>query len=306
MREHGGQPRNTAAFQSLFAGGDGPAGPSRARRRDKGRRGRGDHPAAGFKLREVAADSLEGQARAQGADPQVLASLCQAFGQLYTGDAIADVLASCGNDANRALDALLAMSGGATPGTEPCGAGVPAGSEAAGWGDSPALSPAPPTHQPHNLWSLLSEDLKLLILRQLNVLELAQAARVSREFAGHSRVLSASAHRLVVHEGVGTCPGAPGGSGGEREGKTGGCPGRTAVKRRRSSGWVHGHACQGWAGGRGHAGHHAHTQAHEWRGRTPRDPLPDSSLPPLHPPIPHLTTPQLPGPLVWQACRPLL
>jgi hypothetical protein len=183
--------RNVQAFEALLASDDedDAAGGSRRGSKAKGKgagRGGGRHGGErvpGFKLRD-------GSGAAAPPPPDPLAALREMFGAAASDALGADVLAACGGDLERAVEAMLAM--GAAPG----GASAPAVSPPAARSTTGAAAAGP------DLWDSLPEEVKEQILAVVPLRDLARAAGASREFAARVRAARANCRAVVVPEGL--------------------------------------------------------------------------------------------------------
>ena len=186
-------------------------------RRDR-RRGSASTAVAGFSLRDGVSEV--DQAAAGTAD-ELVSQLRQMFPTANTA-ILADVSAACGGSLNSAIDALLAMNLKEEPAQLSAQSVLPAEgahvSISSLFRVSARLSALARTStllqgcqhtsmmaMPGSGWDAIPAECKLLIFEQLNMRELARAARTCREFAAHIRGLRASLTAIVLPRG-GTRP----------------------------------------------------------------------------------------------------
>ena len=154
------------------------------RGKHKGKRGWVDEPVPRFKIRDEqgAGDGASGEAPATGAATvQMLMSM---FGATLPQDVIQDVYRAKGPAAERCVETLLAMTAGAAESV---------GSPPARGGDDGASTSRAANNkgarcvkraQGSDLWGMLPNDCRLLIVEKLEQRELAAIAMVSQSMAG--------------------------------------------------------------------------------------------------------------------------
>ena len=116
LLEGDGDAAGESGRQHRAGGGSGGGGGAKGKRRSgSSGDGTGKSYIPGFQLRADAAAAATGAAQGSsiaGSTTDELASLQEAFAEVLPPDVVADVLASCGGNADAAMAALLAMAGG--------------------------------------------------------------------------------------------------------------------------------------------------------------------------------------------------